>query len=328
MKKLIFLTCALLSGLPVFCQIPFPSSCDASDSIVAIFKKDADRLAIRQVFAAGHTYKDSLEPDPVLRMRYLDALLAIYNATAVPCHDTIFGSLAIHTKPDPALNAIVISASPSKSWMQEMYGSANPVSCPPLNKLIIRYNMGFTYYQVGVYDKVALYTDTNLNMVAMSKLLMTINGIQTADPDVIFNETRDIADSLEMGFTWLNYSFGWGTCYNGCDYRKNWRLNVNTSDCSVGYAETNGPVLFTGITSHASQNEIIFFPNPVKDILQIRVKDLATNMVRITDVFGKEMLSGTVNEKRQIDIKELSPGVYFLSFETQGSRTVHKIMKE
>jgi hypothetical protein len=69
----------------------------ASSQIIDTYKSDADRLAIRRVNQLNSVYKDSVTIHPQFSSNYLNALVAIRNATALPAVDTITRFLDIHT---------------------------------------------------------------------------------------------------------------------------------------------------------------------------------------------------------------------------------------
>jgi hypothetical protein len=59
-------------------------------------------------------------------------------------------------------------------------------------------------------------------------------------------------------------------------------------------------------------NDILFYPNPVKDNLFIQIK---TNIdkVEIYDFLGKQVLSKNINGEKEINIRDLPKGIYFVN---------------
>ena len=59
-------------------------------------------------------------------------------------------------------------------------------------------------------------------------------------------------------------------------------------------------------------NKINVSPNPVKDILSIRLQEPGNYQMRITDVFGKTVLSASVSDIANVNVSKISPGNYFI----------------
>jgi len=90
---------------------------------------------------------------------------------------------------------------------------------------------------------------------------------------------------------------------------------------TVSYYEGSSVVL--GISKVEDEN-IKLYPNPVSDILHIESKSLDGSM-RIYDVTGKEVLS--MNIAKQIDLRILNKGVYFVEIFEGNSSVTHKLIK-
>ena len=54
-------------------------------------------------------------------------------------------------------------------------------------------------------------------------------------------------------------------------------------------------------------NKINVSPNPVKDILSIRLQEPGNYQMRITDVFGKTVLSASVSDIANVNVSKISP---------------------
>jgi len=75
---------------------------------------------------------------------------------------------------------------------------------------------------------------------------------------------------------------------------------------------------------------ILLYPNPTTGQLTINSEQLTINNVEIFDVFGKKLLSHTVNltPHTVLDIAHLSAGVYFVKIHTEKGEVVRKVLKE
>jgi len=88
------------------------------------------------------------------------------------------------------------------------------------------------------------------------------------------------------------------------------------------------------ITARLAKNQILIFPNPVTDILQIKCKepDITIRRIEISDVTGKIILSSNrVNKKNNRDFtlecKNFNSGIYFIYFSTNKGAFSHRFVK-
>jgi hypothetical protein len=102
------------------------------------------------------------------------------------------------------------------------------------------------------------------------------------------------------------------------------------------YFDFNSPVITNStlntIYDPASVNEInvndaSVFPNPASSTVEIKFSKETTGLYTLTDLAGKEILSGKLQGRSAaIDVSALPPGVYLLQLENEEGRSVHKIM--
>jgi len=79
----------------------------------------------------------------------------------------------------------------------------------------------------------------------------------------------------------------------------------------------------------AASNEVIIFPNPVDQLLTVQFEEDAAGMIRVIDVYGKNIWQQTIASKRSIINTSVWPsGIYFVMVERNGISTVEKVMKE
>jgi len=320
--KLKFTLLFIISALIGTAQI-IPSSCQTTDSILSKLTLDASRLALRHTVKTANTYKDSVRINPVLRNRYLDALIAVFNATALPVHDSIFTRLRIHTNPVPEVNNMNVKASPSLTWMQELYNNVPPVSSPVINALMQKYNMQYTYLQSTLYDVIIFQTDTCLNLPAQASVYLSQGAISAA-PETGYNDVRNITDSLNPNFILFDYSYGWGTCNDGCDRRRTWQIKVY-NDCSVEYKGATGPSFFLGINNQGTQNlpQVL---NPVNG--KISIRDIQEPLkLSLYSADGRLVLTQQTESKNQFDWDvNLESGLYFLKMEGVQSSSTARVL--
>lgn len=72
-------------------------------------------------------------------------------------------------------------------------------------------------------------------------------------------------------------------------------------------------------TEEVSENNVILFPNPVKDKLTLENPDLKITNIQIINTEGKLILQQKINSiKTEIDFSALSKGIYFIRIESDG----------
>jgi hypothetical protein len=76
-------------------------------------------------------------------------------------------------------------------------------------------------------------------------------------------------------------------------------------------------------------NEIIAFPNPTKGLFKLENNSAIIEAIEVTDFFGKKIVNKTINSKKtEIDLSDLSQGIYILKIKSDGAEKVMKIIKE
>jgi O-glycosyl hydrolase len=78
--------------------------------------------------------------------------------------------------------------------------------------------------------------------------------------------------------------------------------------------------------------EFIIFPNPARNNVQIKLSNkLYDNLIRITDISGKQILNKKINKSESnisIDISSLRKGLYFISVDNLSGKQTQKLMVE
>jgi hypothetical protein len=122
------------------------SSCQAADSITNKFRSDADRMAVnRVVVKINSPYTDSVHVDPALRQSYLNALIAVYNATVIPARDSVINKYHIHRWWEP-LNQIFLNADSNLIWMKNFRNNVYPVGNAFIDSLRARHYLVKQFY--------------------------------------------------------------------------------------------------------------------------------------------------------------------------------------
>jgi hypothetical protein len=305
------------------------SSCTAHDTIKQKYFTDAERLALRRVFYINSTYKDSIDVDTTVRNRYLDALLAVYNATAIPQRDTVVKTYKVHTDLNPELRMVSFKAPGTYAWMDSLNNNASITNNPPLDNLITQYSLTlWGYYVSSTYDQVLFMAANNLNTQALANKFLTINGVIGANPEPGFNDEKNIKDSTNTGFLILTYSIGWGTCFNGCDFRRYWEFKVDTN-CVVEFLKTYGDPIALGLSAmDLVENNVKAYPNPFSEKITLENSGNTPIRIEIQNILGESLYNFNLESKLVLNTPELAPGIYFINIQGNDQRKTIKIIKD
>jgi hypothetical protein len=90
-------------------------------------------------------------------------------------------------------------------------------------------------------------------------------------------------------------------------------------ESNVTIEEVPGPVNFSfQQLNNDQEKELTVYPNPVKDILNIAFNG-EIQSVRIVSLDGRDVKIGETNlSGNMLDISSLSPGIYFISVQSEG----------
>ncbi|MBT8303764.1 MAG: T9SS type A sorting domain-containing protein [Bacteroidia bacterium] len=108
-----------------------------------------------------------------------------------------------------------------------------------------------------------------------------------------------------------------------------WEENiaVTASLCTDGISTLSGDVQDTtlGILDNALADQIMVYPNPATNALNIRTSGITLLEVEIIDINGRTMFKEMADFER-LDVSRLSRGIYFAKMLTPYSRVTKKIV--
>jgi hypothetical protein len=114
-------------------------------------------------------------------------------------------------------------------------------------------------------------------------------------------------------------------------------IHIKTEDSSSAYFEEDFTIYVlkdsvnTGLPGNSSPSSIInIFPNPFHDFITFRRSTtIGTVGLKVFDAKGDLILIGAITgPTKQIDLRKLSSGMYFLQLEINGRSYVEKIIKQ
>ncbi len=108
-------------------------------------------------------------------------------------------------------------------------------------------------------------------------------------------------------------------------------LDANTIENSNDVSFIGGSINFTTGTETNTKNinlsNVYIFPNPTSDFLKISGVD--NGLFTVTDITGKQVLSGSINSKRDIiSVKNFLSGVYFITVISNNASVTEKFIKK
>lgn len=327
MKKII--TIIVLTISTQFCigQI-VPSSCTANDSIIAKFNSDANRITLRKIYQNNLPYIDSIEIPQEHVDTILNALIAVYNATALPARDSVVTMFNIHSFPNPDIHSFSVSADSNLTWMQQLKNGIVPTGNSTIDSLTNLYSLNVTSYSTYsgflAYHTVSFKSDSNYNIQPLSDIYETIAGVYFSDPNGWGGDGNDITSTIYSDHVELIYSIGWGDCMSGCISRHFWKFNVYF-DCSVEFVENYGdPLQPTGIDDNYSSVSI--FPNPFENVINISgIKSVFD--YSIYNVTGEIIIEGKSLNSSIDGLASLPSGYYVLQLKTNQFVNSYKLIK-
>jgi hypothetical protein len=245
MKKLIVIFIFFLGKHSVNSQI-VSSSCSAPNSIKVLYSKDADRLALRKFYAqnlvdTNNIFISQIHSDTVLR-----ALIAVFNATALPARNAVILQYNIHTFLNPNMNTLYVAADSNLLWMQQLKAGNIPTGNMQVDNLISTYSLNKQNYNkffgLFSYHVATFASGTNCNLPPLTVLFESITGVSFSEPASFVGDGNDISASIYANYIELTYSHGWGDCPAGCIYRHYWKFKVYYN-CSVEFKGEYGTPL-------------------------------------------------------------------------------------
>ena len=174
--------------------------------------------------------------------------------------------------------------------------------------------------------------------IANNKVLYDFYDIERYDPDGTFFEfTNDYCNYYDgAGGTLLgNWASEWqdshteGIDWYDCSPAHTLALNGNLKAYAAWWlwcriAGWEG----TGVKNISKETSVNIFPNPVKNKLILKSKD-AVLKTEIIDITGKIVkVQNIFNDKNEIDVSKLNPGIYFLRIYSRKMQNILRFIKD
>ncbi|MBK7213865.1 MAG: T9SS type A sorting domain-containing protein [Bacteroidales bacterium] len=327
MKKNFSLFFLLLEVVLAHCQIVV-SSCDAPDSIMAIYKEDAQRMVLYKTYMYYSPYRDSVNIPDTAVQAIVNPLIAVYNAISLPARDTVVNILNLHAFPLRPLDKFMIIADSNQNYMQQFKVGIIPTGDATVDSLMNLYQISMyayaTWSMIPGNHQVYFETENNYNMPVIASQWSNIPGVSYSLCDMLGGSGDDIMDSIYSDHVNLKYLKGWGDCYAGCTEYRIWEFNVYP-DCSVEYVGSYGNDLPLGMNENL-QTLIKVSPNPFTQTIKVNGIQTPYSFM-IYSLLGQMLMAGNSNSA-EIDLSKLLPGIYYLSIDYKTTRITQIICKK
>lgn len=202
------------------------------------YLEDANRLALRDLQSNGYT---AIQIPSEAVQSYYDALVLVYNATALPARDTVVDVYGIHTFPNPATRSLLLWLLGTEAWVQRLARREIPTGEPTIDTLLARYSLtvGSVYTMHDGDVLITLGPPEPLNIKALAGLFRGTTGVRFAEPNNGCCDGNDMGGSIDGSRVLLDYSVGYGDCPAGCIARRFYHFAVH-DDGKVEYLGASG----------------------------------------------------------------------------------------
>ncbi|HHB78452.1 MAG TPA: T9SS type A sorting domain-containing protein [Saprospiraceae bacterium] len=311
MKYILSVLFLLHFSIQGYSQVVTSSSCEAPDSIRALYERDAAHLTWKYIYDLE--LKDTSNvflPDAFLDT-FMNALLAVYNAP-LPQADTVAHIFDIHHYPLFSLESLVVSADSTEMWMKQLRQGNIPTGYDNLDSLMSLYHLHVQHYYAWPpsfgYHSVALQSEQYLNMKPLAEKLKLLSGIHYVDLGGFIGDGPKIFASIHSDYILINYLNAWGDCPAGCLYHYGWQFKVNW-DCQVEFIKN----IFTKVDDLELAPKVMLSPNPFHEEINIIAPRLAPNFdYELYDLVGQLASKGQADGYRISGLGDLTSGVYWL----------------
>lgn len=89
--------------------------------------------------------------------------------------------------------------------------------------------------------------------------------------------------------------------------------------------------ILSSTTEHSELQNVLVFPNPASDYLQIQFYDNSVSQydVRVNDLFGREVYAeSNISTQKKIDVSKWADGIYAVEIYAEGKKQIFKILKQ
>ncbi|MCH9822193.1 MAG: T9SS type A sorting domain-containing protein [Bacteroidetes bacterium] len=178
---------------------------------------------------------------------------------------------------------------------------------------------------VPYVDEYELELSRNANF----STLVTSNTSQYISDDPKGNDTRFKAEALSV-----NTKYYWRVRSKSGSNNSQWSSvwSFTTSSSGIGHEFLDGQEFVSAIgeASNIKNVAVILYPNPAKDMLNIRVSNSKNNAkISVVNIFGAEVIttqSNGQNSVTELDVTDLAAGFYVVNVTVDGQTSSNKVL--
>lgn len=299
-----------------------PSDCTAPPNVVKQYADDADFMALQRIISIGNTYKDSINIPQVWTDTPMRAMLAVYNALALPARDSVVTQFRIHEYKAFTTHWVFINADSNETYMKQLKLSTVPTGDPAFDNLANSYpikTIQYLPFGTGSNHSVSLELDSAYNSpVLANEYLNNLTGITSAVGTFnVQGDSNHIAYTITSNYVKLDYTRGWENCMdqNGCDKKRTWTFHV-AWNCDVTFIGSSGdPVNPVSVNDVSKTHPFSIYPNPAANTLHVSGLQAETPYC-VYNLQGRIVATGIT--AKDVDLSMIPAGNYMLRLNNTG----------
>jgi hypothetical protein len=196
------------------------------DSIKSLMKEDAAHLVLRDIYSDPFNKENLVYLLDDLVELYYRGFVHIYNAKSLSARNQVIENYKIHTLCNLEMHYLAVSVDSSTAWVYAWRNGNRLTGNEQVDLLMETYNLELYRVYQWDYISASLYSDSAVNVYAISKKFEPIEGVIYAEPDGCLGDGNDITGSIKSDYIEYNFSHGWGDCPAGCISRHYWLFRV------------------------------------------------------------------------------------------------------
>ncbi len=197
------------------------------DSLRTIYKVDASRLALKDIFENDLPQKDDVIIDSSIVAEYYFALVSIYNSSSNE-RNIILDTLNIHTFFNPAVFKFGVAVNKNTEWSQNWINEEIVTGVDQIDTLLAPHNLSISrYYSWPFTDFFEIESQNPINNRPLCDKLFLVPEISSATPNYYIGDGSTIVGTRVNNKIGISYYYKWGDCPSGCIAKHWWTFSVN-----------------------------------------------------------------------------------------------------
>jgi hypothetical protein len=328
---------SLLLAIPttLLAQI-VPSNCNSNAQLDSLYTDASKRIALRHIWSTDSVNRN----EPIIHQTTIDtfmnALVAVHNVQNMPARDSVIDMYHVHIDYDITMRHFSLTADTSSSWLAPLRDSILPCGSSIVDSIHTEFGLTVTDYddftwftQPRNYHRVSFKSDTDLNLVGLSSVLLNNSTILTANMDEIIRIPEASSDDIRGKVFPDHVELTYKKCFTKsemCLAIRFWVFKVYY-DCSVEFVESYGDRAWpVGIDKRAALTDIQVYPNPVSSDLTIYSGETIKS-VSIYSSTGQLVKEFQNPSSYSYDVNELPSGSYLIQIQTDSKEHTQRIVK-